>query len=109
MDVSLGHQRALIYLTGQLFALDCVVNMFSPLFYIAGLPFKIDQEKKAVQRFFNGCFLSKKDGKDQESIQSSTIPETQDTNGKVTTSQLDTNLLMQYTVTGKQSNQIYLR
>ena len=37
---------------------------------------------------FDVCFLSKKKGKDQKPMQSSTTPD-QDTNGKVTLSQLD--------------------
>ena len=61
------------------------------LLYITGSLFYSVQIMTICRYYHLGdsCIQSKKKGKDQEPIQSSTKPDPMDTNGKVTTSQLD--------------------
>ena len=59
----------------------CISDFFTPKY-----PLRQHSESNNIDDWL---IQSKKDGKDQESIQSSTTHLTQDTNGKVTNSQLD--------------------
>ena len=65
--------------------------MLSVLLYITGSLFYSVQIMTICGYYHLGdsCIQSKKKGKDQEPIQSSTKTDPMDTNGKVTTSQLD--------------------